>query len=192
MSHPEELNPVTPARRRNDDPEHRLSHWFGEMVERVLMEPCWCTAIDHSGRAIGASNVERRRAQMIWRERQKKMGIKPDHLDWYFYQVATGIYAQFELKRPDGGPGPTTGQEDTMRLLRDRGIPNGWGRSILDGFNFLRAAGFRLHPNSGNIVTEIIERHAAAEREAAVKKAAPRKRAAPRKAAPRYLWKAHA
>ena len=44
--------------------EHRLSHYFDMMLDRMLTEPCWYTAIDHSGAAIGMSvNL---RVQSTW------------------------------------------------------------------------------------------------------------------------------
>src|ERR1700742_2215972 len=96
-----------------DQPEHRLSHWVSILIARCVQEPCWFSAIDHSGRAIGGSP----QSQMAWRHRQKWMGITPSHLDWYIYQSTTGKYAQFELKI--GSNKPDLGQITTMQLLRE-------------------------------------------------------------------------
>jgi hypothetical protein len=148
--------------------EHRLSHYVDKMLDRILVEPCWYTAIDHSARAIGGSP----QAQMNWRQRQKAMGIKPSQLDWSIEQQAIDIpspeplwrVAKIELKY--GRNGPDDGQETTMRLLAHRGIITACCWSISEVYQSLKAGRFVLHPNADNIVHEIIERHAAAEREA--------------------------
>ena len=161
-----------------DQPEHRLSHIVAALLDRILIGDCWHTAVDHSGAAIGKSE----QAQMAWRQRQKAMGIKPAHLDWYIYQRETGIYAQFELK--NGRNGPTTGQETTMRLLTERGIPTGCAWTLPDFFDLVVKAGFRLHPNARNILVEMGERLAALDRAAELKAAKPRKVAKPRASKP--------
>ncbi|HEX2941525.1 MAG TPA: hypothetical protein VHO91_10790 [Rhodopila sp.] len=126
-------------------------------MDRIVCEPMWATAIDHSGAAIGKSE----RAQMVWRQRQKAMGIRPSHLDWYVYQRDTGIFAQIELKHGDGQP--TDGQCVTMRLLRERGIPTGCCWSVRDFYEALTRAGFRLHPEAAAIASEIEAKHGAAD-----------------------------
>jgi hypothetical protein len=151
---------------KRDNGEHRLSHWVDQLLDRILLEPCWYTAQDHSGAAIGGSE----QAQMNWRQKQKWMGVKPSQLDWRIYQ--SPVYAEIELKYGRGGP--TNGQEVTMQKLLDRGIPTGCCWTIADFYRALKVAGFRLHANADNIVIEIIERHAAAERAAAVKVAKPK------------------
>ena len=159
--------------------EHRLSHWCDRLLDRILLEPCWYTAVDHSGRAIGGSP----QAQMNWRQHQKWMGIKPSQLDWSIEQMATDIMslsgadepiwrvARIELKY--GRNGPDDGQETTMRLLSHRGVPTTCCWSIAEFYTALKGARFRLHDNADNIVHEIIERHAAAEREAQIVVAKP-------------------
>lgn len=152
-----------------DQPEHRLSFFVDSLLDRILVGDCWYTAIDHSGAAIGKSD----QAQMAWRQRQKAMGIKPAHLDWCVYQRETGLYAQFELKSRYNQP--TDGQETTMRLLRERGIPTGCAWNLQQFYTLLVEAGFRLHANAANILVEIEARHAAAQDGAALK-SAPKKR----------------
>lgn len=159
--------------------EHRLSHWFGHLLERILLEPCWFTAQDHSGAAIGNSPQK----QMNWRAKQKWYGVKPSQLDWRIYQ--SPVYAEIELKYGDGRL--ETGQETTIRLLTERGIPTGVCWTLEQGYQAVRAAGFRLHANAGNILLEVIERHAAAEMAAGVK-APTKKRSSTRATGPRYEW----
>lgn len=154
-----------------DDPEHRLSHWVGMLLEQVLLEPCWFTAQDHSGRAIAGSP----QMQMNWRQKQRWYGVKPSQLDWRIVQCRPFLYAEIELKY---GPGkPDNGQETTMRLLSERGIPTGCCWSIREVYDGLKAAGFRLHPDAEAIAAEVAARHAAADL-AAGAKAPTRKRSA--------------
>src|SRR3954451_23595790 len=75
--------------------EHRLSHYVDKLLDRILLEPCWYTAVDHSGRAIGGSV----QAQMNWRQHQKWMGIKPSQLDWNIEQMAIDIPSDVPLWR---------------------------------------------------------------------------------------------
>jgi hypothetical protein len=156
--------------------EHRFSHYVSKLLDRILLEPCWYTAVDHSGRAIGGSV----QAQMNWRQHQKWMGIKPSQLDWEIVQQAIDIptpeplwrIAKIELKY--GSNTPDNGQETTIRLLTDRQIVTGCCWNIPQFYEALKTARFRLHGNAENIVCEIIEKHAAAEREAAIKAAGPK------------------
>ena len=134
--------------------EHRLSHYESKLLDRILLEPCWYTAVDHSGRAIGGSV----QAQMNWRQHQKWMGIKPSQLDWNIEQMAIDIpsnvplwrIAKIELKYGDNRP--DHGQETTMRLLADRQIFTGCCWNIAEFFAALKTAGFQLHANAENIV----------------------------------------
>jgi hypothetical protein len=172
--------------------EHRLSFFVAQLVERVVEEPMWATAIDHAAKPMGKSSEEQRQANMVRAQRMKARGIKPSHLDWAVYQRDTGIYAQFELKV--GYNKPDDGQETTMRLLRERGIPTGWARTLRGFYELLVEAGFKLHGNAPNILAEIEARYAAADDKAVMAKrgAGIKKRAAPRKSEPRYTWKAGA
>jgi hypothetical protein len=159
-----------------DEGEHRLSHHLGGLLTRIVMEPCWHTAQDHSGAAIGAS----KQRQMNWRAKQHWYGVKPSQLDWRLIQLP--LYTEFELKYGNGKPTP--GQETTMRLLRERGIPTGCFWSLRTVVEFIQRVGFRLHGNTMNILREVEENYAAAERAAET----PKKKTAraPRKAEPRY------
>lgn len=162
--------------------EHRLSKYFDILLDRIMVEPFWATAIDHSGAAIGMSE----QAQMNWRSRQKVMGIRPSHLDWYLFQYP--IYGQLELKI--GNNKPRDGQLVTMQKLTERNIPNGCAWTLRQAYDWLVQSGFRLHGNSLNILAEIQARYEAADGKAdliaagVVKKA----RRASRKASPRYQW----
>jgi hypothetical protein len=146
-----------------DDPEHRLSHWVNELLERILLEPCWYTAQDHSGRAINGSQ----QMQMNWRQKQRWYGVKPSQLDWRVIQCQAILYAEVELKCGSGRP--DAGQETTMRLLRERGIPTGCAWSVGEFADLLKSAGFRLHPDTDAIVADIAARHAAADAAASAK-----------------------
>ena len=134
--------------------EHIFSHYVDALLDRIMVEPCWFTAVDHSGAAIGKSD----HAQMAWHQRRKAMGIKPAHLDWYVYQRP--IYAQFELKVGRGDL--KDGQRATMRLLEARGIPTGCAWTIPQVYRLLVDAGFVLHGNAENIMLEVDARCQAA------------------------------
>lgn len=149
--------------RSHDEGEHRFSHWAKELLERILLEPCWATAQDHSGVSIGNDPQK----QMNWRAKQTWYGVKPSQLDWRLIQLGPCIYAEIELKYGSGRP--TDGQETTMRLLRERGIPTGCAWNLRQFYDLVLAAGFRVHANAANILTEIEARFAAAEDGAALK-----------------------
>ena len=127
-----------------DDPEHRLSAAIAGMLERILLEPCWFTAIERAARAQGATEEERKQRTMRWQERLKKRGVKPAHLDWYAYQRP--VFTQFELKYGDNKP--SDGQKVTMRLLTERQIPTACCWTPMEVYQHLRDAGFRLTPNA--------------------------------------------
>lgn len=143
--------------------EHRFSHYACELLERILLEDCWFTAVD-TGTQMTKKTAQ---ARFAWEAHRRWMGIKPSHLDLYVYQRQTGIYAQYELKV--GSNKLTTGQETTRRLLADRGIPTGCCWNIMDLYGVILRAKFNLHGNAANIAVEVDERHLAAEREAVIK-----------------------
>lgn len=130
-----------------DQPEWRLSHYVDMLLDRVMMKPCWYSAIE-GGSIMVAQSVE---ARMQNAARRKARGIKPSHLDWMVYQHPR--YSQFELKY--GEAKPSAGQAVTIGLLKEQGIPAGCLNSILDVYRFLAVAGFNLHANAANIATEI-------------------------------------
>lgn len=158
------------------------------LLDRILVEPCWYSAVDHGAAPMGGTKDEQKQARMIRAQRMKARGIKPSHLDWFIYQ--RGIYAQFELKY--GSNKPDDGQEATMRLLREREIPTGCAKTVRQFYDLLVDAGFALHPNAENILVEIEARYAAADDKARMIKNGEvvKKKYVPRKAGPRYLWKA--
>lgn len=137
--------------------EHRFSFYAAQLIERVVAEPMWTTAVDHSGAAIGQSV----QAQMAWNQRRKAMGIRPHHLDHYVYQRDSGIYCQIELKV--GQNQPTDGQLTTIRLLRERHIPADCCWTILEVYDALKRAGFHLHHDAPAIAQEIADKHAASD-----------------------------
>jgi hypothetical protein len=160
--------------------EHRFSHYACELLERIMLEDCWFTAVDTGTQTV----KETPEARFSWENHRRWMGIKPSHLDLYIYQRQTGIYVQFELKVGDNKL--TTGQETTMQLLENRGIPTGCFWNILDLYEAVVKAGFNLHRNAKNIAVEVNERHPAAEREFKLKSGVVKKRAPskPRQAKP--------
>lgn len=97
-------------------------------------------------------------ARLSWENHRRFMGIKPHHLDWYVYQKP--IFMQIELKV--GYNQLSDGQRTTMRLLNDRGIQSDVCWTIEQFYSALLNAGFRLHGNAQNIMTEVAERYAAA------------------------------
>lgn len=173
-----------------DQPEHRLSHFVDALLDRIMVEPCWFSAVDHGAAPMGGTKEAQKTARMVRAQRMKARGIKPSHLDWFVFQG--GIYAQIELKV--GSNNPDDGQDTTMRLLRERGIPTGCAKTLRQFYDLLVDAGFMLHANAANILTEIEARHAAADDKAVLIKTGvvKKKRYAPRKASPRYLWKVSA
>lgn len=166
--------PAPAAKRKLDQPEHRLSHYAVEMLDRLLLEDGYWTAIDNGTQTVKKTPE----ARMAWENHRRWMGIKQSHLDIYVYQLSTGIYGQFELKVL--GKEPTRGQRDTMAVLKRRRIPVDWGHSLRSLYNWLERSGFRLHGNAENIVFELEDRHAAAERHAALKKDKPHRAPKPR------------
>lgn len=161
---------------KNDQPEHRLSHWCLELCDRIVLtdEPSWWTAIDHS---VKMSN-DNPQAKMNFENHRKFMGIKPHHLDIYIYQYPW--FAQIELKfaasQSAAEKALTQGQRDTITALTRRRVPNGYAWSIRSFYEVLCRIGLRLHGNAENIVREIEVRYAAAQDGAEIKRAAPPKK----------------
>lgn len=152
-----------------DQAEHRLSHWVDTFLERVMVEPCWFTAVDTGTIMVNASP----QARMNWQAKRKAMGIKPHHLDWYVYQRP--LFAQFELKV--GTNDATPGQAATRIALARHAIPTEVCWSVPQVHAFLVKAGFRLHENALNIALEIHERVGASNDAAALKKGKPKPKA---------------
>jgi hypothetical protein len=130
-----------------DQPEWRLSHYVDSLLDRIMIEPCWYSAIEGGTIMINKSP----QARMLESQRRKARGIKPHHLDWMVYQYP--IYSQFELKY--GVPKPSDGQDTTIKLLSDRDIPAACLSTVMGVYHFLRDAGFKLHGNAENIAAEI-------------------------------------
>lgn len=155
-----------------DQPEHRFSHWVNEFFERVIIEPAWYSAVDHSGPVgqKGDTAEQRRIKRMRWEQRLRAMGVKPSGLDWpatlQFDPDSGAVTAccWIELKRGDNTP--TEGQEVTMRLLGERKQVAVTCWTIHDVLLALRSARFRLHGNADNIAREIEARLEAADRAA--------------------------
>lgn len=140
---------------KRDQPEHRLSHYVAMLLDRIVLEPAWFTAVDHAARPM---NV-RPEAVMRWEQQRRAMGVKPGQLDFYVYQAPR--FAQIELKTATGTLRPH--QETTIRLLTERSIPAACCRSVLEVQEFLAAANFHLHGNAHNIAIEIEARWRAAD-----------------------------
>jgi hypothetical protein len=172
-------------KKRLDQPEHRLSHYVDVLFDRVVMQPAYYTAVDHSG-PVGQKGDDaelRRIKRLSWEQHQRWMGIKPDQLDWYLVQFDPVTFkptaaAWIELKW--GSNPPTTGQLQTIEHLTIRGQVCGVARTIAGCLSYLVTAGCRLHSNAENIAKEIQMRLDAAHA-AAPAKLAKRAAAKPRK-----------
>lgn len=164
-----EIAAPAPGPRIYDQPEHRFSHYVDMLFDRVILEPCWFTAVDHSGPVGQKGDTREQRAtkRMRWEQRLKAIGVKPSGLDWpAVMQFDPESYAVtaicwIELKRGDRTP--TAGQVITIKELERRGQVCGVARSIRDCLRLLVAAGFRLHGNADNIACEIEARLEAAD-----------------------------
>lgn len=160
---------------KTDRPEHRLSHWCIELLDRIMVGDCprWWTAVD-TGTEILKKTPE---ARMAWEAHRRYMGIKPHHLDIYIYQYP--LFSQIELKyektHAAAARAITTGQADTFVALRQADVMPGFAWSIRSFYAELIRIGFRLHGNAENIVTEIEARYAAAQEAADIKMAKPYK-----------------
>ena len=149
-----------------DHPEHRLSHYVDTLLDRIVLEPCWFSAVDTGTVMVNSTPT----ARMRWEQRRRAMGIKPHHLDWYVYQAP--LFGQIELKF--GSNKPSAGQQDTMAALARQNIAHGCAWSVLDVYRWLRDSGYRLHANAENIAHEIEARWRAAQDGAERKKPARR------------------
>src|SRR5574337_904962 len=106
---------------KTDRPEHRLSHHTKLLIERIVEQPYWATAIDTGTYMPGATPEQR-----FARENHRKwMGIVPAAPDWMIYQRPT--FACFELKIATN---VSANQEVTLQALRDRKIPVAVCRTI--------------------------------------------------------------
>lgn len=155
-----------------DHPEHRLSSFvFGRngLIERILDEPGWITAVETGTYMPGATKQQRFAAE----ERRKKRGIRPHALDGWIYGRLSGVMVHLELKYGDGSL--TTGEASTMTALDAQGIPNAVCWSVLNVWVFLRGTNLRLHGNHSNIAIEVEARWRAADE--AARGAPPKKRA---------------
>ncbi len=139
----------------SDAPEWRLQHFAHMLLERIVLEPCWITGVEDARVMMKGS----REALMRMEQRRRARGIRPHHLDHVVYQAP--LYTQIELKYGKGKP--TEGQEATMRLLSERGIPTACCWTIMQIYEHMRSAGFRLHGNAENIAREIEARWRAAD-----------------------------
>lgn len=148
---------------KNDQPEHRFSHWCLELMDRIILtdQPSWWTAVDHSVKMTNQTPE----AKMNYENHRKYMGVRPHHLDLYVYQYP--LFSQIELKFADTHAAAekalTTGQRDTIAVLTRRGVPNGYAWTIRSFYEVLCRIGYRLHANAENIVREIEHRYAAAQ-----------------------------
>jgi hypothetical protein len=157
---------------KKDQPEHRLSAYVDTLLERIVTQPAWFTAVETGTVMVNKSP----QARMNEAAKRKKRGIKPFHLDWMIYQRPN--YAQFELKV--GHNKTTDGQDTTIRMLHERGISAGVCQSVFDVWVFLHAARFDLHGNAENIARELEATWRAAQDTADVKKTLPTKVYKPR------------
>lgn len=130
--------------------EHRFQSWTDRLLDRIILPPCFITAIDQAGK-----DTDNARARM--QGRGAKFGI-PDH--WVF-QGNPIVAGAFELKV--GRNDTTDRQEARMKALRDAGVHADAAWSLWDVLAIARKAGFRLHGNAENICIEMTARWEADE-----------------------------
>ena len=168
-----EDTPLDPKpKHRLDQPEHRLQGWVDRFLDRVVLPPCFITAVDQAGEE---TMNQRARAQ----GRGLKFGI-PDH---WVYQADPLVVVAIELKAGHGIV--SSRQEDRIRALRKAGVHADAAWSIRDVLEIVRRAGIRLHGNADNIAHEITERWLASGEAAKTKK--PMVRARVEKGGPRAV-----
>lgn len=139
--------------------EHGLSHWVDRFLDRVMIGPCWYTAVETGTWMPGAT----REARMNAENKRRARGIKPCHLDWYLWQKSTGQFTQFELK-VEGRP-TRPGQDQTIEALQRNLIPTTVCETVPQVCEFLRDAGFVMHGGARLIAAELHERYLAKRRE---------------------------
>lgn len=184
--HPEELNPVTQARKRPwvpNKPEQRFSIAFNRFLERALKRPCKAYAIRD---ADGA----KRTMQAILRD--KNRGVPKGLLDWDVTQGPDGLNRKVELKRDKNDTTPT--QDQTIKDLTACGAPPVVAWTLREAYEGMAAEGFRFERNVETVLAhcEALLEGWDREAEAILSGAVVKKRAAPRKPGPRFTWKAHA
>jgi len=160
---------VTDAPKKKNQHEHALSYWVDKLLDRIMLGDCEYTAVE-TGTVMVSMSPE---ARMNAEQKRRARGIKPYALDWYCYQRATGVYAQWELKVDNNTT--TDGQNGTIARLKRNNIPVAVCYDVIEVWAFLVKAGFELHGNAGNIALEYQERYLAKRREAPKKAARSRK-----------------
>jgi hypothetical protein len=155
-----------PPKRRNDQREHRFQGWADRYIDRVVLPPAFVTAIDHA--SMTTQNA-RSRAQ----GRGVKFGF-PDHLVIQNDPLVIGLP---EFKR---GGKLDARQVDIHAALRRAGAFVATCETIMQVYQFLVDAGFRLHGNALNMAVETDARAEGSDRKAA----RPKKPGKPRAAKP--------
>lgn len=132
-----------------DQREHRFQGWVDRFLDRVILPPCFITAIDLAGQ-----ETMNQRARM--QGRGTKFGL-PDH-----YVLQDGRSVWIELKA--GSNIPTERQKGVMASIRGAGGAADWTATLDGVLAIVRRAGLRIHGNADNICREITERWQADER----------------------------
>lgn len=145
------LEDPAPRRASPNQREHRFQGWTDRLLDRIILPPCFITAVDQAGQ-----DTDSARARMMGRG--AKFGL-PDH--WAF-QAAPNVACAWELKV--GHNIPTPRQEVRMAALRAAGVFAGAAWDLHDVLAIAREAGFRLHGNAENICVELTARWKADER----------------------------
>jgi len=161
------------GKRAHSNPEGRLQTWCDRLMDRIVEQPAFVSAIEHA--AIDMANPARR---FTAQARGVKFGI-PDH---YLAQGLPTRTCWIEFKR---GSSVTSRQEGVHTALERCGVPVVVAHSPRELFEGLLRLGFRLHGNALGITREIEARLAASDAAAAA--ASPKKKRAaakPRAAKP--------
>ena len=139
-----------------------------QFLDRVLMRPCFWTAITHENELTDNA-----------RARAAARGMRSGVPDLYVAQ-AGGRSVWIELKW--GKNQPSEAQLSVHKALADCTIPRAFCWSIPEVLSALRDAGFAVHLNATNIAAEYQARAEAAVAKAELRASKPR---APRQAKPR-------
>lgn len=139
-------------------PEQRLSLWFNHFLEKVLLQPCYFTAIHD---ADGGARTDNQRSRDVAR------GIRGGQLDWEITQGQPSgpLIRKIELKR---GKNKTSSQQDsTIKTLTACGAAPAVAYTIAETHAALIRMGFRLAPTAAMWAAYYEEKLLASDREAA-------------------------
>lgn len=155
------LSDTAEPTRRNVQREHVFQGVVNHFLERVVLPPCWMTAINHENELTDNA-----------RARARGRGVKPGVPDVYVSQ-APSRSVWIELKWGDNKL--SDAQAAVFDALWRCNIPHGVCWDVHGVLMTLHHAGIRLHGNASNLATEYQARAEAAVAKAEAKAAAPYK-----------------